>query len=429
MKKKLAGNIPLKIMSIVVGILVWLIVVNVDDPMDRRTFTVPDVEVLNIDYPDEITGKMCVMDEKENPVRVTISAQKKTLNKIDISDIHAVADLQQALSFEPDQVMVPIVVTCAGIRPENISVWPVNLGVRMEDKVTQHYPVNAVTEGDPGKGYEIGTVTSNPEKIRITGPESLMNKIDRVTASISVAGSVEDKREAVTLKITDKNGEDFSDSQMNNLKIDYNSKVTVTAKLWRIRTDVKISAGYTGEPAQGYQVEGSAETVPATVSVVGSEEALQNLEDMGNTIWIPDIDITDKSQDVEEKASLSELLEEDLRLTNGTSDDVWISIKILPEGSHSYSLATSEIKAENVPEKKQVAFETDKIEISVKTAGEDIDKFDIKKVKASIDLDGMEEGSYEIPVEIVLPDGYELMDEVTTEVKISEVSNVEESNE
>ena len=31
MKKNLTKNIPLKIMSVIVGILVWLIVVNVDD--------------------------------------------------------------------------------------------------------------------------------------------------------------------------------------------------------------------------------------------------------------------------------------------------------------------------------------------------------------------------------------------------------------
>ena len=34
-----------------------------------------------------------------------------------------------------------------------------------------------------------------------------------------------------------------------------------------------------------------------------------------------------------------------------------------------------------------------------------------------------------MPVSISLPDGYELIDEVTTEVKITKISSVEESEE
>ena len=54
-------------------------------------------------------------------------------------------------------------------------------------------------------------------------------------------------------------------------------------KLWKVRSDIRISAGYTGEPAEGYVVD-SVTTVPETFSVAGSEEALNNLKLQGNTI-------------------------------------------------------------------------------------------------------------------------------------------------
>lgn len=46
--RKLTANIPLKIMSILVGILVWLLVVNVDNPIKTRTIIIPgeNVEVI-----------------------------------------------------------------------------------------------------------------------------------------------------------------------------------------------------------------------------------------------------------------------------------------------------------------------------------------------------------------------------------------------
>ena len=43
--------------------------------------------------------------------------------------------------------------------------------------------------------------------------------------------------------------------------------------------------------------------------------------------------------------------------------------------------------------------------------------------------DGKKEGSYEVPVEIVLPDGYETVEDVTTEVVISSGTAVDDSKE
>ena len=47
------------------------------------------------------------------------------------------------------------------------------------------------------------------------------------------------------------------------------------------------------------------------------------------------------------------------------------------------------------------------------------------EIKASIDLDGKEEGSYEVPVNVSVPKGYELVDEVTTGVEVSRISTAD----
>lgn len=62
----------------------------------------------------------------------------------------------------------------------------------------------------------------------------------------------------------------------------------------------------------------------------------------------------------------------------------------------------------------------------IKSDNKDLDDLNNDKdIKASIDLDGKKEGSYEVPVEIVLPDGYETVEDVTTEVVISSGTAVE----
>lgn len=146
MKRKLTDNIPLKIMSVIVGILVWLIVVNVDNPIDTQTYIVTNVELINGDYVDDM-NKMVRLDDRPTPVRVSITAERKTLEHISVSDIQAVADLQQAVNFDTAPVMVPIVASCPGIRPDKIKVTPQNLGVSLEEKVSQEFLVN-VTKGE-----------------------------------------------------------------------------------------------------------------------------------------------------------------------------------------------------------------------------------------------------------------------------------------
>ena len=171
MKEKITNNLLLKILSLIIAFLVWLIVVNADNPIMTETFVVSDVQLLNEAYIDA-DGKMCMQDEEQEPVRVTIRAERKILDRISSEDIRAVADLQQAVSLDTDPVMVPITAVCAGIAPGG---YPGDrrriLSLHVEDKDTQEFVVNVTTNNTrPDRGFEVGTLSSNPEKIKITGP-------------------------------------------------------------------------------------------------------------------------------------------------------------------------------------------------------------------------------------------------------------------
>lgn len=426
MKKKMGNNISLKILSVVVAVVVWLLVVNIDNPIGTKSFVISDIQILNEAYVDA-DGKMCMQDSEQTPIRVTVRAQRKVLDKITVNDLRATADLQQAVSLDTDPVMVPITVTCDKLSPGNIEVTPNNLSLHLEDKDTQEFVVNVTTNNTkPDKRYEVGSLTSNPEKIKITGPKSLINKIDKVNASIDVDGASEDVTQETEVKIIDKNGEEFSDTDAGYLNI---SKVYVTARLWKVQTDVKISAEYTGTPASGYQVE-SVSTTPNVISIAGSEEALNDLKNQNNTIWISGsaVDISGQDSDFEAKINISDYLPEGLKLTSDSSEDVFVRVNILPEGSSACEVQTKNITVENQPEGMQVAFDTAKIEVRVKKAEDDLADLTEKDIRASIDLEGKEEGSYEVPVKVSVPKGYELVDEVTTGVEVSRVSTTDTVN-
>ena len=433
-KRKITDNIPLKIMSVAVAVVVWLIVVNIDNPVGTNYYTLTNVELINKEYVEssDTIGKMCMPEEKQDSIRIAITTNKKIRDKIKVSDITATADLQQAVSLDTNPVMVPITVTCSvpGVTPNDIKVTPQNLSVNLDEKETQEFVVN-VSRGDtkPGKDYEAGSLTANPEKVRITGPKSLVNKIDKVNATISLDGNTQDFTQDVNLTIIDKNQEALSDSEMNSLRIENNAKVSVTARLWKIRQGVGISAGYVGSPASGYQV-GTVTTVQDTISVAGSTEGLETLTQNDNTITIPadSIDISGESRDVERKISLKDLLPDNVKLTSDSSEDVWVTVSILPEGSREFTLSTKDIEVKNKPDDLQVTFETAQIEIRIKSDTEDLDDLNTETdIKASIDLKGKEEGNYKVPVTLSLPDGYETVENVSTEVVISSGTGTDDS--
>ena len=435
-KRKITDNIPLKIMSVAVAVVLWLIVVNIDNPIGTNYYTINDVELINKEYVEssDTIGKMCMPEQNQDSIKIAITASKKIRDKIKVTDISAVADLQQAVSLDTNPVMVPITVTCSvpGVSSNDIKVTPQNLSVNLDEKETQEFVVN-VSRGDtkPGKDYEVGSLTANPEKVRITGPKTLVNKIDQVNATIELDGNTQDFTQDVNLTIIDKNQEALSDSEMNSLRIENNAKVVVTARLWKIRQGVGISASYVGTPADGYEV-GSVKTVPDTISVAGSTEGLESLAENNNVITIPadSIDISGESKDVEKKISLNNLLPDNVKLTSDSSEDVWVTVNILPVGSKEFDIPTKNIEVKNKPDDLQVTFETAQIELRIKSDTKNMDDLDAKKdIKLSIDLDGKKEGNYEVPVKVVLPDGYETVEDVTTEVVISSGTAVDDSKE
>ena len=428
MTKKLLSNISLKLMSVIVVIVVWLLVVNIDDPIVSDTIPGVTVTTKNESYV-ESAGLMCLVEEDQDVVSVTVKGKRSVVDNIKASDIKAVADLTQIADMRTTPVMVPISVSCSGIAPANIKSDPLNMSIVLDDKMTQEFLVTvSAGESTPGKGYEVGSLTASPEKIKITGPQSLIQKIDKVVATVNLDGKTEDAMLLADLKIIDKNQEELKPRQMGYLKF-YNTdqSVSVAVDLWKVKNDIKLNAGYVGYPADGYKVEKITLT-PSSLTVVGTDEALQALADSGNTITIPDscIDVSGKNEDFETKIDISEILPGDIKLTDGSNSTVIASVSVLQQNSQEYSIPTLNIEAQNVKKGLSAVFETDSVQVRIRESSKELSQLKSTDIKANIDCSGRQEGTYTIPVNIVLPAGYELVSDVSTVVKL--VADAETQN-
>ena len=422
MKKNMINKFTLKVLSLIIAILIWLLVRNVDDPIVVRTFYEIPVSIENASYLAENLEIPLLVDGKDT-VKVRVKGARSVVSKLKKEDIKAVADMTQIISKDTTPIMVPVEVTGTGISDSDITVRPRNIQVDIEKQKSVEKTI-AVSTGDtqPDKDYEIGNLKANPEKVTISGPETIINKIDKVVALIDVTGRKESNIEIKSqLKIYDKNLDELSPKQLEylNIKEISDNTIRIQAQFWKVKQNVKIKAEYSGEPKRGYEVD-SINLVPDTISVAGTDEALKKLEQEGNTLEIPGnyIDVTDNTGDFEQNIDLSELLPEDLKLVRDLNSSVIATVKILPYNSRDYEVSVTQIEADNKAEDLDLVFQDEQITIRAKAKEQDLDSLSAANIQVQIDLSGYGEGEYEVPVTVTLPGGYELVESIKVKVKL-----------
>lgn len=156
MRKNLMNKFTLRILSLFIAIFIWLLVVNIEDPV--RTITITDVPVTfaNESYIESM-NKVALMEDGKDTVDVKVTGASSIMKKISRDNISAVADLTQIVDLKSDPIMVPVYVSYSGIEEHNIEARPRNIPITIENRVSQEYTI-AVNTGDtkPEKGYEVG---------------------------------------------------------------------------------------------------------------------------------------------------------------------------------------------------------------------------------------------------------------------------------
>ena len=91
--KKLTNNLGLKVLAVLFAIALWIVVVNIDDPVKPAQYTI-SVTQDNMDYLTS-NGKYSETLGGKNTVTFTASAKRSILEKLSNTDFTAVADMEK----------------------------------------------------------------------------------------------------------------------------------------------------------------------------------------------------------------------------------------------------------------------------------------------------------------------------------------------
>lgn len=425
MKRKWTRNLSLKLVSLVVAVLIWVLIDNIDNPTRSRLFRDVPIQVINGESVTEIDKVYDIISDESVVIKVT--ERKSVLDGLSVGDFTVTADMENLNEMNT----VPLSVTCANplVSWDELVLEPSSMKVQLEQRKQSEFVVSVSVTGQPEKGFEVGrTEIVQGKTVQIAGPESMLNRIGQVVAPISVARISNDQRINSTLMVYDKNGDAM---QMNRLQVKDSTgvllaenTVMVDVSLWEVRNDIPLEVGVTGTPVDGYQLAGVT-TMPETVSLVGTKEALDGL---GGKLTLKDsVSIDNVSESFIQEADITETLADisDVRLVTDADPTISVSVQIEQTGDHTLRLPLSNLEVLNRPDGLTLTFSPADV-ISIQVHSDDQSGFiTIRDIKARVDLGVCTEpGSYEIPVQVELPEGYTLVSEVKLVVTAEEQEEI-----
>lgn len=436
--KRLLNNIGMKLASVLIAFLIWLVVVTINDPEQTRAF--PNVRVA-IRNSDAILNADKAFDvQSGDTTTVYIRGRSSVLDSISSSDITVVADMQY-LSNLTDTPSVQLQISVAGVNIPATDMWcdPQAMLVEVEDKEEKNFMVSIVTSGQPADGYEVGgTRLTRGDTVVIAGSASTIQKIDRITAPINVSGLSSGDTLETTLRIYDKNGDAFTDTQLSNLEIKTSDgvvleggKVRVRVTIWEVENGIELDVGVVGEPDSEYHMT-DVITTPETVNLAGSTTALNALD---GVLSIPDaVDITGATSSVETTIDLEKYLQDNdlgLKLETDSPTTVSVTVQIEKIGTTVVTIPISELNIVNQPENlNMVLTPADKLSVEVQSEEDNTTIIQNSDVKATLDLSGYQTpGNYTVPVQIELPEGYTLVNGVNIVVNLAEKESESQTEE
>ena len=271
MQLKLANNLFLKVLSVVLAILIWLVVVNISDAEGIATFS-KEVVLLNTDVVTE-NGKVFRVEEGTNYAKITVRARESIRRELKADDFILTADLEKDLKFND---LVEIRVECKNksvMVDQDVELSRNNVKLSIEDAATEQFPIQVEYTGTENEGLVVGSLVPEQTIIKITGPVSIVERIKTVKAVVDVTGLPATTVKTCNLKLYDGDNDVIDTTYLNYVGKSDGLDVTVNMLHSKM---VPLMFGYTGEPDEDVKIT-DVYWEPELVEVAGTADVLSNL--------------------------------------------------------------------------------------------------------------------------------------------------------
>ncbi len=391
-KKALTANIGFKILALVFSIALWMIVVNVDDPEQTKTFTAT-VQVINENVLTD-QGKYYTLTDG-NTVSFRVTAQRSVLERLSSSDFTATADM----NYLEDDERIPVDITvnryASSVR---ISAQRLYLKVEVGDEMDARFSIRGETTGDPADGFAVDEVSVVPNVISVRGPAEYVSKIESVRAYCDVTGRNMDTSETVVPVFYDADGKEVDTTRLQ-VSVD---TVDVYVEIVSVK-EVPIVVETSGSLADGLELTGIT-TDPATVMIKGESSELNRVTNI--TIPASVISLSDITQDLTTTVDITSYLPEGVTLLDSQDAQVSVKVGVAGETTQEFDVPVDNISVRNLERGYTTSFSASTVKVSITALQSELSRLSANSITGYVDVSGLVPGTYNLPITMNLDEDY-----------------------
>ena len=380
-------NWPLMLFSLVLSFAIWFLVEDVENPRIEATVPAEDQAAIPVEVVNVPNG--LIVGEVE-PIRVFVEAREEDVDELRAADFSAVVDASQARAG--DIRSLPVTVTTERREVRVIRPEPRTVEVSVVATVSRELPVTVVITGELPSGFRQGLEAVDPPFVEITGREELVESVDEIQATVSIAGLQNTQTFNVELVPRTADGSRVTVTLSRN-----RARVTVPVEEALLTRQIAVLGGATGTPARGYTVTDVAVS-PSPIEVTGPRDIVEGL----SAFVVEDADVS---------GAIAQVIESrDLELPAGVSanvETVFITVTIEPQ--EGWRVLRVVPIFSDTPEGLELASGVYFVEVRIAGLEPDLARLGLDDVTARVSLAGAPPRFSRHQPEVTVPEGIEVV--------------------
>jgi YbbR domain-containing protein len=298
---------------------------------------------------------------------------------------------------------VPVRVRSIDERIQVLSYFPSQVQIQLDPFKTRTVPVR-VDKGPTPSGLEIRPETVDPADVQVSGPESVVNRVAYVRASVVIQSSGVNVDEDVPLVAVDVVGDPLTPVDVTP----DTAHVTIPVFGKLDSRTLPVHPVIIGQPASGFVVAGIS-VDPSIVTVESDPDRLAALEAVDTEA----ISIAGATGDVTKSVPLD--LPTDVRPTG--PGQISVTVQLRPEtATRTYPAAVVPTGART---DRVYALSTDQVNVTIFGSTADLDRLGVSPLTVSAAVGSLEVGRHDVTLTIELPAGLRLVSITPTTITVT----------
>lgn len=423
-QKFITKDLGWKLLSIAIASIMWFLVININQPIDTRTYykkvSLENIHILT----NEGLTIAEVQDVLDTTVSIKIKSQRTALDRLanDLNNLTATIDLSALQTVSAGEtVSLPIEISFTDDVIEStytvLSQSPSNLSIKIDDVVEEQRNIEVEISGVVQEDGMLSNPQLSDEIAMVKGASSAVEKVEKVYGVIDGGAVSKDGYERITLKGVTADGD-----IVENIQI---SPESILVSFYEIATkNIPIYINVTGKPSSSF-LQGNVVVKPEYITVIGEVQLVEAL----NSIQLENISISGATSSISKMYNIKDYLPEGVYLSTGQSQYINVVVPLLGNEVREIQVNSEqiEIKGKN---SELIYFIEEYATANIEGEKSSLDNFDNSTIKGSIDVEELLAGEYTLDIEFIKP---QTLSSVTGYISIlienNSITNNSESSE